>query len=182
MRVIFQSSISIYLGFLDLVSLQKFLLHIDLQKYIHLNLTLVPSAHYSDSIFMKQSIQDIYLKSQSMISENLSGWTKHNTETNHCIKDNTEAALSKLPEQSTIKSHIAYPGFIFLAINFYPNPYTSVVLSRPIHPTAYFTSALKYYLFGGKGLMMSLLQSAENFSFFFYSRSQLETTHIFVFT
>lgn len=83
------------------------------------------------------------MKSYSISSENISGWTKHTAEPNRCIKDDIEAALSKLPEENTIKRHIVYAGFIILAINFSPNPSTSVLLSRPVDPAAYFTSVLK---------------------------------------
>lgn len=57
--------------------------------------------------------------------------------------------LSKLPEQNITERQIIYNGFIFLAINFYLNPYTSVLLSRPVYPTAYFSSVPKL-LPGGK--------------------------------
>ena len=120
----------------------------------------------------------MYLKSYSIISENISGWTKHNAEPNHCIKDDIEAALSKLPEENTIKRHIIYAGFIFLAINFYPSPSTSVLLSRPIYPTAYFTSVLKLLPQGKWPHKVPIIKRSE-FSPLFCSRPQLEKIHLF---
>lgn len=158
MCLMFQSNTSIYFqlgtsGFS--VILQKFLLHTDLSTYS-------PKSYVSTFYillcfgFMKTSLRKVYLKSQRIISENISGWTKH------CIKDDTEAALSKLPEQSIIKRQIIYSGFIFLAINSYLNPYTSIRFSRPVYPTAYFTSGLKL-LPQGNWPHGYLLQSAHNF-------------------